>query len=101
MTGTVDYSPNNFADSGDAFYYTLGVAVPLSYEVTADAHFGRQYIDDEAAFGLPDRNYWGAGLAYNLEGFDLRLYYTDTDLNKMQCTDGCDARGVFSVSRGF
>ena len=100
-TAAVNYSPEFFGESGDAVYSALYVDIPLPYSLMFNSHIGYQAVDDNAAFALPDYTDWGAGIGYNLAGFDLGLSYTDTDIDKDDCADGCDARAIFSVSRSF
>lgn len=104
---SVNYSPEYFGDSGDAFYYAAAVGVPLPNDFTLGAHVGLQTIDDEAAFfgtSSPEGSYkdWSVSLGYTLSGFDLSLQYVDTDLDEpSECADGCDGRAIFGVSRSF
>ena len=55
LSGSVNYSPDYFGESGDATYLAVNVDVPLPYDVSLSGHAGYQSIDDEAAF-------WRAGL---------------------------------------
>jgi uncharacterized protein (TIGR02001 family) len=101
-TAQLYYSPNNFADSGDSVYINLGGTVPISdsgFSLSAAA--GYQWIENNTNFGLPDYADWSAGIEYAWQGFDFDLKYTDTDLSKNDCADGCEARGVFSVAKSF
>ena len=101
-SASINYSPEYFGDSGDAQYYALGIDVPLPSDFTLSGHVGYQEIDDNAAFGTPDYTDWSVGLGYTLEGFDLSLQYVDTDLDEPgECTDGCEERIMFGVSRSF
>lgn len=98
----LNYSPEFFANSGNAYYYAAYLDVPLPYDLSLSAHVGRQTIDDEAAFGSPDYTDWAVGLGYTLGGFDLGLTYTDTSLDEpTECVDGCSESVTFSVSRSF
>lgn len=99
--GLVAYSPSFFADSGDAIYYAANASVPLPYGLSLDGHVGRQEIDDNDAFGLPDYTDWSVGLGLGFEGFDFAVAYVDTDLEDDECGDLCDERVVFSVFRTF
>lgn len=97
VEGAIYYSPDFFGGTDDAVYYSLGVDVPLPYEITASAHAGHQYIDEAA-----DYNDWSLGLGYSVAGFDLSLTYTDTDLDEPQeVADGSTDRIVFGISRSF
>lgn len=102
LTGSVNYSPDYFAGSGDALYYALGVDIPLPHDFGLAAHVGYQDIDDNDAFGVPDYTDWSLGLNYAIGGFDMSLSYVDTDLDEPdECSDGCDSRVIFGISRSF
>jgi len=101
VSASVNYSPEFFGDSGDATYTAAYVDVPLPYDVSLSGHVGYQAIDDEATFGLPDYTDWSLGLGYSVSGFDLSVSYVDTDLSTSECSDGCDSKAVFSISRSF
>jgi len=101
-SASFNYSPEYFGESGDAQYYALGVDVPLPQDFTLSGHVGYQAIDDNAAFGVPDYTDWSVGLGYSYEGFDFSLSYVDTDLDEPgDCSDGCDSRVIFGISRSF
>lgn len=97
LSGSLNYSPEFFGDTGDAFYYAAAVDVPLPYELSLSAHVGYQDVDDAV-----DYTDWSLGLGYNVAGFDLSLAYYDTDLDEpSECADGCSERIVFGVSKSF
>jgi uncharacterized protein (TIGR02001 family) len=99
LEGTVAYAPDSFGSSGDAYYLMAALEVPLLESgFTLLSHFGRQYADDETLFGFPDYNDWSIGLEKNIWGFALNLSYIDTNLTDSECSNGCDARAVFSIS---
>ncbi|MFZ4542249.1 MAG: TorF family putative porin [Rickettsiales bacterium] len=101
LGGFFGYSPNFFADSGEAEYIQAKLDVPLPYEFSLHAYLGKQYVDDNAAFGYPDTVDWniGAGYTYNQIGLDLS--YIDTNLKKSECADGCSSRIVGTVTYSF
>jgi uncharacterized protein (TIGR02001 family) len=102
LSASLNYSPDFFASSDDAYYAAAYLDVPLPHDFSLSAHVGYQDIEDEASFGVPDYYDWSVGLGYNLEGFDLALTYVDTDLDEpSQCADGCEDRVIFSISRSF
>jgi uncharacterized protein (TIGR02001 family) len=102
LGASVNYSPENFGDSGDETYMGLTASAPImDTGLTASASYGYQWIDDEVAFGLPDYSDWSLGVSYEFQGFNLGLKYVDTDLSKTECGDNCDATAIFSVSRSF
>lgn len=99
---SLNYSPENFGKSGQAWYPAVNIAVPLPKEFTADASLGYQWIEDNAAFGVADYATWSLGVGYKIYGFNTSLKYTDTNLNEpSECADGCGSKAVFTVSRSF
>ncbi len=103
LTGSLNYSPEYFADSGDALYAAANAKIPLPAEFALNLHYGYQSIDEEASFGSPDYSDWSAGVSRSFEGFDFSLNYVDTDLDDgTECVSGwCDSRVIFGVSRAF
>lgn len=107
LSASVNYSPDYFANSGDAFYTAAYLDVPLPFlplDTTLNANIGRQTIQHEARFGITEGSYidYGIGLTSNIEGFDVSLKFIDTDLDEpRQCADNCDSRFVVSVSRSL
>lgn len=99
-TASLNYSPEYFGDSGDAWYPKLGLEVPVGKYLTLSAHVAKQYIQDNAAFGTPDYVDWSVGGTVNVAGFDLNLTYSDTDMSESECSDACGML-LFSVSRSF
>lgn len=101
-TASLNYSPDYFGASGDAWYPAVNVTIPLPHNFTADANYGHQWISNNSAFGTADYSTWSLGLGYEIEGFNLSLKYIDTDLEEpINCVDGCSQRAVFTVSRSF
>lgn len=101
----VNYAPEFFADSGDAFYTYASTNIPLSYGFNMNGAIGYQSIDDNAAFGVPDYFDWSAGVSYALSEIDplfngmvVSVTYTDTNVDRSDCADGCDARAVGYIS---
>lgn len=102
LTGSVAYSPDFFAGSGDAQYYKLAAAVPLPSDFTIDGWYGMQDVDDNATFALPDYDDWSVGVAYSgWAPATLAVRYTDTDIGTAACADGCDARVLASATWAF
>lgn len=99
-TASLNYSPENFGKSGAAFYPKLGVDVPVGKYLTLSAHVAKQYIDDNATFGVPDYVDYSIGGTVNLAGFDVNLTWSDTDMSEAECGDAC-GMVLLSVSRSF
>ena len=90
------YTPENFGDTNDGFYYQSGISIPVTDMFSVDANLN--YYDVDPAFG-PNYYDWNVGATLSLEWFDADLRYIDTDISN--CTGVCDSRLVFSVSRSF
>jgi len=69
------YSPEFFGDTGDAYYYQLGLEVPLPYDVTIAGGYNFQQFEEAAQDDYQD---WNIGLGYSLYGVDLSLVYSET-----------------------
>lgn len=109
---TYRYSPDNFADSGNAHYLygTLAVPIPITaltdkFELAANGRIGRQWVQHNTAFGLPDYNEWNAGLTltYVPWAVDLNVQYADTDVSRAECggLSNCGGRGVVTLTKRF
>lgn len=98
---TLNYSPNYFGNSGNSYYLKTAAATPLPHGFTLDGSVGYQWVEDNDTFLLPDYADWTIGLAYELEGFELKAQYVDTSISSDDCADGCDTKGIFSVSRAL
>ena len=99
--GMVAYSPNYASDSGDAYYVQALLDVPLPKDFAAHAYVGKQYVDDNAAYGYPDAIDWNLGVSYTYDAIGLDLSYIDTNISKAQCADGCSGRVVGTLSYSF
>lgn len=101
VTASLNYSPNNFGDSGTAYYPKLAVDVPVPGvdNLSFSAYVAKQYIDKEAVFGSPDYTEWNIGASYAIAGFDLSLAYSDIDISPS--SDGKGEAVIFGVSRSF
>ncbi len=95
-SASVNYSPEYFGDTGDAFYYAVGADVPVMEDFTVSAHVGYQDIDDSESY-----TDWSVGVGYSYEGLDFSVAYVDTDLSTTDCAAGCDSRFIFGVSKDF
>ena len=102
VTGSLNYSPENFGKSGDASYYKLAVDVPVPAVkgLSFSGYVAKQYIDKTAVFGTADYVEWNLGVTYNVLGwFDASINYSDTDVSPD--TDGKGEAVLFTVSRSF
>lgn len=106
VTAAVNYSPDYFASTGAAWYKSVDVSIPIKLPAspTIGLHIGHQDIANNAGFGTPDYVDWSVGLGVKVEGFDIEVKYTDTDLRKAECFGGtkfCSSMAIVTVSRSF
>ncbi len=102
FTVTGNYSPDFFGGSGDAFYLTGAVTVPLPWGFALEGHVGHQWVEKNANYGLPDYLDYHVGLTYTIDGFTLGVRYHDTDISDRRCATGwCDGRVVGAVTKTF
>lgn len=101
LTGSVFYTPDNFAESGVGVYYSLGANVPLANGFGLNGKIGHQTVDNAERFEVPSYTDWSAGITYDWRGATFGLQYTDTNLSKEKCPDDCDAKGIASIAFAF
>lgn len=102
VSAAVNYSPDYFASSGDSFYYSGALDIPLPHSFSLSGHVGYQQIDDNAAFGVDDYMDWSVGIGYNWKNIDVSLSYIDTDLDEpAECANGCEDRIILGVTYSF
>ncbi|MFM7739643.1 MAG: TorF family putative porin, partial [Planctomycetota bacterium] len=102
VSAELAYSPDYFAESGDATALTAGVSAPLMEKflfftggLEASGHVGYQWLDTSDDYLFFD---FGFGTSWNQISLDVR--WVDTDLDKADCggTDLCEGGVVVSVS---
>jgi uncharacterized protein (TIGR02001 family) len=108
VSGEIAWSPDNFAETGDAVALTGGVTVPIMDSflffdggLEASGHVGYQWIDDNASAGVPDYLFYdiGATASWGIISVDLR--WVGTDVDTADCAAGndtCEGGVVLSVS---
>jgi uncharacterized protein (TIGR02001 family) len=112
LSGAVRYSPNFFANSGNAWYKWAQATVPLPFiNFNENISFklfgtiGNQSVQRFINYGIPNDNYWDwqLGATATVWGVDLTVAYTDTNIDVAGClnTQNCQARVIFSVSKTF
>ena len=112
VTGAVRYSPNFFANSGNAWYKWGQIAVPLPFlRVNENVSFkafgtlGNQSVERFVNYGIPNNNYWDwqAGFIVTIYGFDFTAAYTGTNLSVQDClgTQNCASRVIVGLSKTF
>ena len=103
----ISYSPEYFADSGDATYIESGIDVPVGKYFTVNLHGGYQWIDDNATFGADDYFDYLVGVSFSLVGLDFQVAYVGTDLDdtksssSLTCFRSSCSTVIASVSKSF
>lgn len=100
------YSPDYFGATGKALAVTGGIEAPLVESMylfdgglSASAHAGHQFFDENAMVGLPDYTYYDVGLSATAGIFTLDVRYVGTDLSEIDCgADWCDGTVVVTGS---
>jgi uncharacterized protein (TIGR02001 family) len=112
LTGGVNYSPDFFFSTGDAWWKYAEVSIPITFvklpfDLAINGHIGHQSIQKNSRFGAPDYWEWMIGLAVKIDGFTISASYVDTDIGKSKCFAGtglqktCGAGALVSVSKTF
>ena len=112
LSAAVRYSPNFFANSGNAWYKWGQLTVPLPFIKINDqisfklfGTLGNQYVERYANYGIPNDNYWDwqAGAMASIYGFDLSVAYVSTNLSYTDCTNtaNCAGRAIVSIGKTF
>ena len=103
------YSPQFFADTGNAHYVQGGVSVtpPLpfaGFDLSIDGAVGYQWIESNSAAGVEDYLNWNIGATVSVKSLDFTIAYSDTNLSRSDCfgnTNLCEGRVIFSVGAAF
>jgi len=99
---SINYTPENFGDTGDATYVALNTDYTIVDNLKLKTDIGYQVIDEDTEFGTDDYLHWGIGLGYHYKGFDALLKYSQSDLDTSgSCGSSCDPKVIFGVSRNF
>jgi uncharacterized protein (TIGR02001 family) len=102
LNASLNYTPENFGESGDATYLSLNADYKITDDLKFKSNIGYQMIDDEIAFGTDDYLHWGLGIGYSFEGFDFDVKYSQSDLDVSgSCGSSCDPTVIFGISRSF
>lgn len=100
LGGTVYYSPEFFADSGNAVYATATADVPVApiEGLSLVGHIGRQWVEDNDSFGVQDYTDYSAGFAYTYAPFTLDVRYYGTNISDSRCDNLCSNRVAGSIT---
>lgn len=102
LTGSINYSADNFGNSGEAAYTKLAVNVPVPgvKGLSVSGHIAEQYIERDSAFGTADYIEVNVGATYSIPGlFDVSMNYSDTDISPD--VEGKDEAILFTVGKRF
>ena len=102
VTGSFNYSPDNFGESGNAYYpkFAVDVPIPMVKGLTLSGYVAKQWIEKNDVFGVPDYVEWNISASYSIPSLvDLSLAYSDTDVSPSG--DGNKAAVIFTVSKSF
>jgi uncharacterized protein (TIGR02001 family) len=95
-------SPDFTLDSGLGVYSQGSLSVPIVDKLAPNLQGGRQWIENNAAAGLPDYWRWSAGLAYTYDRFTVSVTYEDTDVSELLCANNiCGPQVVAGLSVSF
>jgi uncharacterized protein (TIGR02001 family) len=101
----VAYSPNFFGGSGTGVYAGLGTGLGIpGTPFGLEASLGRQTIEGNDVFGVPDYTTWSAGLTADYLGTTFGAAYVGTNLSRADCFGGdglCRGRLVVSAELGL
>ncbi len=95
------YSPEFFGETGDAHYVQAKFDTDFPYELTGHAYIGKQFVENNASLGLPDTVDWNIGVGRSFDSLDFDVSYTDTNLTRNECDDGCDGRVIATATFNF
>ena len=92
------YSPDFFADTGDAIYVNPTLGLTLPHDFSLSFGYGYQDVDD-----IGDYNNFSVGLSKDWKIFTFDVTYSATSDEDDFCggTDLCDDTVVFSISSSF
>jgi uncharacterized protein (TIGR02001 family) len=92
VNADITYSPDYSGETGNAVGLSSGIDVPITLDdidwLSASAHLGYQWIEDNVAYDTPDWFFFDFGAIATFEIFALDLRYTGTDTNKADCFSG-------------
>lgn len=101
ITASVNYSADNFGESGTGVYpkLALDVPIPAVKGLSLSAYVAKQFIDKEEVFGAPDYVEWNVAATVSAGGFDFTGAYIDTDLTP--APGGKSESFTLTVGRSF
>ncbi len=107
LTLGVNYSDDFFAETGEAYYYHGSYDISLPMGFTASLSLALQEFDEATFGGSDDYTHYGLSISKEIQGVELGLSFSDTDISKADCAgagfsrNDCDATVVFSISKSL
>ena len=102
------WSQDFFGGSGKATYGFVGFTAPvpggLPLSPRIAGQIGKQKVEKNAVYGVPDYTDYMVGLTLTAFTLDWTLQYIDTNIKKPQCsggTDACQGRVVLGATKAF
>ena len=100
-TYSFDYSGSTGASTGITGGIELPVPIADSDWLSASAHIGYQWVEDNANYGVPDWLFYDIGMTATWRMLALDVRYTGTDLSTLECYGGsnvCEPGVVVSLT---
>lgn len=99
---SINYSPEFYADSGEALYNKLSAETSFYPNMKLSSYIAKQDVEDNAAYTFDDYYEWGFGATYSfVDVADVSLNYVSTNLSEADCASGCSGTVILSVSKTF
>ncbi len=102
---TFYWTPDNFGETGNGFYYDGSLGLSLPYEFGLGFHVAYGTIEDINPINDEYEDYidWKIGLSREVYGFNLNVSYSDTADEDDVClgSSNCDGTVLFTVSRSL
>ncbi len=84
------YSPEFFGRAGESYYVHLMLSAKLPAQWTLTAGAGKQYIQRNQRFGVPDYVDWRIGVERPALGLTWSVTAVGTDIDGVDCFGGAD-----------
>lgn len=95
------YTEDFWYGTGQGLMNQASINVPLEGGFGILGDLARQSIENNEKLGIPDYNFWSAGIGYNYSKYSFILKYADTNISKINCLDGCDAKATLTAIVSF
>ncbi len=100
----INWSTGFFGNTGSATYVYGGVKVPIpftDFSPRVVANIGRQKVEDNTTFGVPDYTDWNVGLFATFFGaLDVGVQWVDTNIKDSRCFPQGGGRNLGDLCSG-